>query len=452
MVDLGGSDPLSLIRFFGNGSYLRYGFMGFLGCTPMRKHPGRTHLDPPVDPAYYSQGDLDIAVDIVRVPPDAPGWFQDYGSRESMGMNEAVNLLNAHIATYYSKISEGRLAMRFHAGVEFVLGGEGSPDDVEAQHMRAAGLPDCQGPAAESQACSHGALLGLNRLLLTDVTANSGGFAFSGFTQFGLVTLREAHMQTLVHEIGHAWMNWPHSYAEVLWRSDLRYDRIQEPNPYSNHLDFMSSLAPWPARGWHQDMPSTVAVNRYAAGWIDPEQVALHLNEDATYTLRPPRQGGHQFLVISSGRPYAFTTLEVLDERNAAYVDEIPVVFDPSEPGGRRPFRYQGVLVSRYDQSRGTGVNARLGPALYNESNPDYLNEVGWGLDDHSVIPHGEGRDIGGGVRVEVSRNPDGSYEVAVTGGRIAPFEPWCVSIWFSSGNYDRGCALDSADPPDRAD
>ena len=70
MTDLGGSDPLSLIRFFGNGSYLRYGFMGFEGCTPMGKHPDRTHLDPPVDPAYYSLGDLDIAVDIARVPPD----------------------------------------------------------------------------------------------------------------------------------------------------------------------------------------------------------------------------------------------------------------------------------------------------------------------------------------------------------------------------------------------
>ena len=44
MIDLGGSDPFSLIGLFGNGSYLRYSFMGFKGCTPMRKYPDGTHL------------------------------------------------------------------------------------------------------------------------------------------------------------------------------------------------------------------------------------------------------------------------------------------------------------------------------------------------------------------------------------------------------------------------
>ena len=38
-------------------------------------------------------------------------------------------------------------------------------------------------------------------------------------------------METLVHEIGHAWMMWPHSYAEVPW--DEEEDKLS--NPYSNH-------------------------------------------------------------------------------------------------------------------------------------------------------------------------------------------------------------------------
>ena len=42
MPDLGGQDPLSLIRYFGNGSYVRYGLMGFDGCTFMSKQP-RSH-------------------------------------------------------------------------------------------------------------------------------------------------------------------------------------------------------------------------------------------------------------------------------------------------------------------------------------------------------------------------------------------------------------------------
>ena len=127
MTDLGGTDPLSLIRFYGNGSYLRYGYMGFGGCTPTKKYPDSTYLDPPVDPTYYSLGDLDIAVDIARVPPDAPGWYEDDGKRETMTMAEAVNLLNSHVAAYFGKISEGKLKMRFHAGIDFKLEGKALP-------------------------------------------------------------------------------------------------------------------------------------------------------------------------------------------------------------------------------------------------------------------------------------------------------------------------------------
>ena len=81
LVDLGGSDPLSLIRYFGNGSYLRYGHMGFYGCTELKKYPEAFRLDPPADPTYYSVGDLEIWVDIARVPRDASGWHADDGTR-----------------------------------------------------------------------------------------------------------------------------------------------------------------------------------------------------------------------------------------------------------------------------------------------------------------------------------------------------------------------------------
>ena len=99
--------------------------------------------------------------------------------------------------------------------------------------------------------------------------------------------------------------------------------------------------------------------------------------------------------------------------------------------------------MSRYDQSTGTGTHARFGPALYDERNPDFASDVNWGRDDFSVVPDGEARDIGDGVRLQVSRNIDGSYEVSVSGGRTAEFPPWCATIWFAFGEYDTGCALD---------
>lgn len=437
MTDLGGSDSLSLIKYFGNGSYLRYGFMGFEGCTPMKKHPSRTHLDPPVDPSYYSLGQLEIAVDIARVPAGAPGWVEDDGEREAMTMTEAVKILNEHIATYYSKISEGKLQMRFKAGNDFKLGGDGSPNEVHGQQLREAGIMDCRGKAADKYPCDQGAPGGLNRILLTDVTADTGGDAFNGSTRFGLVSLRTANMETLVHEIGHAWMGWPHSYSEVYWDEE----EGGVPNPYANTLDFMSGLVMEPVFGWYQDMPSTMAVNRYAAGWIDHREVALHLTDEGTYTLQPPRQRGYQFLVISSGREYAFTTVEVLDERDQVYKDSLPKVF-VSSTGGERTFRYDGVLVSRYDQTNGSGIDVRLGPALYDKSNPDYSSAVNWGRDDYSVMQDGETREIGSGVRLAVSKNEDGSYDVSVSGGKVAEFTPWCRWIWFFFGTYDTGCAL----------
>ena len=180
-------------------------------------------------------------------------------------------------------------------------------------------------------------------------------------------------------------------------------------------------------------------MNRYAAGWIDPSEVALHLADSGTYTLQPPRERGYQFLVISSGRKYAFTTVEVLDERNPAYVDRTPKVYDPSSPSERRPFRYDGVLVSRYDQSTGTGTHARFGPALYDGRNPDFASDVNWGRDDFSVVQDGEARDIGGGVRLQVSRNDDGSYEVKVSGGRTAEFQRWCAPSGSSTENTTQG-------------
>ena len=40
LEDLGGGDPLSLIRWYGNGSYLRYAAQTVEGCTPTARYPG----------------------------------------------------------------------------------------------------------------------------------------------------------------------------------------------------------------------------------------------------------------------------------------------------------------------------------------------------------------------------------------------------------------------------
>ena len=434
-MDLGGSDPLSLIRYYGNGSYLRYSDMAFDGCTRPDKYPNGFHLDPPADPTYYSLGDLDIWVDIARVPPDALNWHMDDGVRISFSMTEAVALLNTYVAAYFGRVSGDALRITFRAGNEFNVGGDGSPGVAENQQYNLVG--------ACLDGCRYGAPGGLNRVLLNDV-AVVGGHAYNGWASFGLASFLNENMETIVHEIGHGWMSWPHSYFEAPWRSQIGND-LEGPNPYSNLFDIMSSLAIIPILGWDHDMPATLAVNRYAAGWIRPEDVALHVEDSGTYTLAKPLEGGYQLLVIHSGRRHAFTTLEVLEERPSRFEVERPNVYDPNVPGQRRARRYDGVLVSRYDQTTGAGTQARFGPAIYHENNPQFLVDLGWGRDDYALISDGETRDIGSGVSVNVSKNADGSYEVTVNGGKTVEFEAWCNPFWFSGTEYDTGCLLDSA-------
>ena len=444
LQDVGGSDPLSLIRYYGNGSYLRYLDQAFDGCTPMTRYPDRTHLDPPADPTYYSLGDLDIWIDIGRIPSDLRVRDRDDGSRVAMSMAEAVNLMNTHVAHYFRRVSKGRFRVTFRAGYDI--------DMNKLRHnYRASGhawfgavrdyLYDQIGVCIE---CPwHGNPRGINRLIFRDPATETAGHADNGFGEMGLISLRHANMELIIHEMGHGWMAWPHSFTELPWQNG-------PPNPYSNRYDVVSQLADVqtsanPVPGWHKDMLPPLAINRYSAGWIDADEVALHVNESGTYRLSKPLDDGYQFLVIHSGRQYAFTTLEVLPERPAALVNERALTYDPSAPGERRRFRYDGVLVSRYDQSRGTGALTRFGPALHDARNPHANHEVNAGWDDYSLIGDGESREIGSSVTVSVSKNPDGSYDVAVSGGKVAAYEPWCwpISKYGEPTEYDTGCALD---------
>ena len=273
LIDLGGSDSLSLIRYFGNGSYLRYGKLGFTGCTSLTKYPMGEHLDPPADPTYYSLGDLDIWVDIARVPSVAPGWPGDDGKRVDMSMGQAVELLNQYVAPYFRRISQDNLRMTFHEGNEFTVEGDGGPEDAKIQQFKLVG--------ACLDGCRHGDPGGLNRILLNDVASDTGGLSYNGWAHLGLASFQAAYMETIVHEMGHGWMAWPHSFSEVPWPHRTG-DELSAPNPYSNFFDIMSSLNLLPIPGWDHEMPSTLAINRYAAGWIKPEDVALHLVDRAT--------------------------------------------------------------------------------------------------------------------------------------------------------------------------
>lgn len=98
------------------------------------------------------------------------------------------------------------------------------------------------------------------------------------------------HDYTLLHEIGHM-LSFPHSFSD-------------ENDEYSNRVDIMSGGA----------RTGTLAINRYAAGWMHKSQVEVHPVSEgnsqpyALYELSSIGQQGTQMLVLPV-RPGEFYTL-----------------------------------------------------------------------------------------------------------------------------------------------
>ena len=87
----------------------------------------------------------------------------------------------------------------------------------------------------------------------------------------------------IAHELGHT-LWFPHSY------------RI-DPGEYDNPMDIMSDAEAAPGL-----QVGTIAINRYAAGWIDQDEVEVYPGEGKVrYALAPPGDDGTQMLVLRSG-------------------------------------------------------------------------------------------------------------------------------------------------------
>ena len=188
--------------------------------------------------------------------------------------------------------------------------------------------------------------------------------------------------------MGHGWMSWPHSYAEVGWRP-FPGDEMEPPNPYSNFFDIMSQLD-----FFQRSSAGTTPCRRHSRSTATPpdgsrpDDVALHLNPGATYTLSRAAPGR----LPVPGDPF----------RTAPRLHHAGGAREPAPNGsgcsgrtsttprfrGRPPSRAattacsSTATTSRPEPARRRGSGRRCTAATI----PDYLADVGWGRDDYSLV------------------------------------------------------------------
>ena len=226
--------------------------------------------------------------------------------------NQMTALLNREITPYFRWLSNNRYRPTFeYAGT--VEGDSQAACERAAQAVRSSGAP----------------------MIVIDDSGRAGGYAAGGRTVVvggtSVVTAPgwpRPLLAVVAHLIGHH-LGFPRSYGgNIRWRNGSVYEG-------DNPMDLMSGTL-------RVDLTtSTIAVNRYAAGWIDPASVRIHeAGATVDYELRPPGTGGVQMIVLPGRRQGNFT---MLGARSA-------VGYDTALPR-------QGVEVYRITQSAGACSN-----------------------------------------------------------------------------------------------
>ena len=325
-------------------------------------------------------------------------WFCDVPLGDAPIKPDVVERrLNREVAAYFEWVSGGRYQPSFKVVPDMVSG------DSRADCWASVKALEPEFPL----------------LLVENSPANDGYAAGRGLVVLGGGTVvatpgfREPRLSTVVHEIGHA-LGFPHSFGgNYRWSPQGQLSGVYE---YDNPMDMMSGDLALGLRA------GTIAVNRYAAGWIKPEEVAIHQpGTTAVYELRPSGAGGIQMLVLRGARPGMFTALGT----------RVAIGYDSSIPR-------QGVEVYSIDQrevacdhpSNGacSGTNRRTRP------NPPAEAGAGYGdtlysrgrarLVEHVRRP-GDVFEVGRAT-IEVTERVGNNYLVRVvdTSAPVTPPEP----------------------------
>lgn len=214
-----------------------------------------------------------------------------------------VDLLNDQVGPFFLTLSGGIYQPAFRVG-----GVVESPDPEPPRGLEDWILRDCERRVADA---TKGDAAGV---LIVANTNFFGGYADMGFICPGFSpgepvwcpttypdNLRRAvvgagtvittpplvkpRISAVAHEIGHA-IGWPHSFSGVT------VDETGLVSQYDNPMDLMSG------GGWIDLQGNTLAINRYAAGWVAPTSVTFHRKGDFDYQIGALGTSAPQLLVL----------------------------------------------------------------------------------------------------------------------------------------------------------
>ena len=348
-----------------------------------------THVRRPA--LHRAVGHDRVAVYLCRIPANSTGFD---GSRQHTASDQDfADLANAQVAPYFAAVSGGSYT------VEFVANGtiQAARDDRES---------DCIDDALARTGAS------FTNALVADSTLAGGGYASPGwiytsdsgpdFDVFerpplearrgggvgGAVISERPSPGTIVHEMGHT-LHWPHSY-------------VGPNDEYDNPVDVMSSgfgFCQIETLSYPCDPGSTLAFNRFAAGWLRNGQVIAHTTGTVNYVLDRPTASGLQLIVAPAAGDRQQSAL-TLEARPAVGDDDFIVS--------------EGVALHVVDQVRRYGSLGGLSTARIQRQ------AVGPGGSYDHVLAVGDTATVHG-LTITVLRRVEDRFELRVAGTYTPP-------------------------------
>jgi hypothetical protein len=394
----------------------------------------------PNDTRRYSLGTDVIGVYVCTWP----------GATGGIDLANAAATLNAEVTAFYNGISDGAYLPSFIARKTLMLPDSISPwDDCEsAMNAEAAAHPlwgdsgvlgildnnSNAGLATPGPACYNC----VNPSWPLTYPENSRWAIIEGeaVKSFGVY---DAHITTAAHEIGHT-INFPHSYSGV-----VLYDAWNNPyvDEYDNPIDYMSGNMPAALMGRRVEYPySTLAFNRYRAGWVDSADVVFYSGGVTELTLAPVGVAGTQMVILPTDYEYSLVTL---DARTNSTLDPIPSNFE-------------GVTAHYIEQwwrnpNNGDAVEPVGGAAsrVYSyPPSPDSLDHVTRvGEETHLNIDQGEDLLAQGAMLKVIGETADG-FQIKLVGFDDVADSVFLENIlWLADSGITMGCSDTSFCPTD---